>query len=209
MSRAIARRALYYGFASLTIVAGLGLLLVGILCLQIHRQGEKDEAREADVIVVLGAAQWGGHPSPVLQARLDHAVLLYDAGLAPTIIVTGGVGAGETLSEAKVSKDYLIVRGVPETAILMEQQGRTSLQSMRAAKQIMNEHGMRNALLVSDPFHIMRILRMAGDVGMEAYGSPTRTSPISENTHEECRYVRREIFLYGMYLISRGLEQDA
>jgi uncharacterized SAM-binding protein YcdF (DUF218 family) len=201
------RRVLRYAFVSLAAVMGPSLLLVGILSAQIHEQGEKDEARKADVIVVLGAAQWGGQPSPVLQARLDHAVRLYNRGLAPLIIVTGGVGEGEDLSEAEAAKDYLVAHGIPDAAVWMEQRGRTSFQSTQAAKQIMDEHGMRSALLVSDPFHMMRILKMARDIGIEAYGSPTRTSPISENRREECKYVRREIALYIVYVISRSLEE--
>lgn len=165
MLRAIVRRTLYHGLASLVTMMSLGLLLVGLLSLQIHRQGEKDETRPVDVIVVLGAAQWDGQPSPVLQSRLDHAVLLYNVHSASTIIVTGGVGERETLSEAEVSKAYLIMRSIPEAAILMEREGCTSLQSIRGAKQIMDERRMRTCLLVSDPFHMMRILKMARDGG--------------------------------------------
>jgi len=181
------------------------LLSLGMLCCQIYRQAQADEATEADVIIVLGAAQWGGQPSPVLRARLDHAICLYKKGYAPALILTGGVGEGEVLSEAEVAKEYVLKYSIPESAIFMEQEGRISLQSIRAAKQIMDRQGMNSAILVSDPFHMMRILKMAKDMGIEAYGSPTRTSPISKNKRVEFRHVLGESVLYIEYLLSKIL----
>lgn len=189
------------GLTILVVILSLGLLLVGILCLWIYEEGSRDEATKADAIVVLGAAQWDGQPSPVLKARLDHAISLYNKGLAPSMILTGGVGEGEQLSEAEVSKNYVLKRSIPDFSILMEQRGHTSLQSIKAAKQIMDERGMESAILVSDPFHMLRILRMAKDCGIQAYGSPTRTSPISKNRWAEFKYVVRECVFYLTYLL--------
>jgi uncharacterized SAM-binding protein YcdF (DUF218 family) len=189
------------GLAALAVILSLGLSFMGVLCLWIYEQGSRDEATQADAIIVLGAAQWDGQPSPVLKARLDHAISLYNKGLAPSVILTGGVGEGEQLSEAEVSKNYITRSSIPDSAILTEQKGQTSLHSIRAAKQIMDECGMESAILVSDPFHMLRILKMAKDCGIQAYGSPTRTSPISKNRWVEFKYVVRECVFYLKYLL--------
>src|SRR5215207_9891536 len=117
--------------------------------------GARDRARSSDAIVVLGAAQYVGRPSPVLRARLDHALDLWQRGLAPTLIFTGGMGAGDTTSEAAVSRVYALKHGVPDTAILMENQGKTTRQSLEAVSAIMRAQQMRSAILVSDPFHML------------------------------------------------------
>lgn len=196
--------------ALIAIVALIGFVffLTSTLCHCIYKQGETDEATEVDVIVVLGAAQWGGQPSPVLKARLDHAIYLYEKGYAPVLILTGGVGEGASLSEAEVARDYVLEHSVPESVILMEREGRTSFQSIVAARQIMEQGRMSRAILVSDPFHMMRILKMANDIGIKAYGSPTRTSPISDNKRAEFRHVLGECILYVEYLLSKPLEQS-
>lgn len=195
--------------ALITMAALIGsiFLLLSMLCYHVYRQGETDEATKADVIVVLGAAQWGGQPSPVFKARLDHAIYLYEKGYAPVLILTGGVGEGESLSEAEVARNYVLRHSVPESVILMEQEGRTSLQSIMAARHIMDQQGMSSAILVSDPFHMMRILKMAKGTGIEAYGSPTKTSPISRNKQVEFRHVLGESVLYAEYLLSKLLRQ--
>jgi uncharacterized SAM-binding protein YcdF (DUF218 family) len=189
---------------ALAVVAGVILLFAALLYWRIVDQGRRDEARPVDAIIVLGAAQWNGRPSPVLRARLDHAALLYHRDLAPRVLVTGGVGEGDVFSEAEVSKEYLVSRGIPADAIWMETQGRTSLESIRAAGRIMDAHEIDRALLVSDPFHMLRILRMAEDVGIKALGSPTRTSPIARNTRMELKYLVREIALYAWYVLSEN-----
>jgi uncharacterized SAM-binding protein YcdF (DUF218 family) len=189
-------------------LAGSVFLLLSALSYHIYSQGETDEATEADVIVVLGAAQWGGQPSPVLEARLDHALYLYGEGYAPALLLTGGIGEGESQSEAEAARNYVLRHSVSESVILMEQEGRTSLQSIMAAKEIMDQQGMSRAILVSDPFHMMRILKMAKDAGIEAYGSPTRTSPISKDKLGELRHILGESVLYVEYLLSKLLGQS-
>jgi uncharacterized SAM-binding protein YcdF (DUF218 family) len=177
------------------VVAGLTL---GFL---IERQARRDEARPSDAIVVLGAAQWDGKPSPVLQARLDHAIDLYRAGYAPEIIVTGGVGTGDEYSEGQVARQYLLSQDIPANAVLTEDQGRDSLQSMVGAAQLMQRNGWRRALLVSDGFHLYRVKRMATDLGLDAATSPTRTSPIRPGSAEERRYMLREVASLADYLL--------
>lgn len=180
-----------------TIVAALTL---GFL---IKRQAERDEARRSDAIVVLGAAQWDGKPSPVLQARLDHAFDLYAAGLAPKLIVTGGVGVGDNYSEGEVARQYLLRKGIPAGAVLTENRGRSSYESMEGATALMQRNGWHSAILVSDPFHMYRLKRMAGDLGVQAATSPTRTSPIRPGTDEERRYMLREVATLADYLLFR------
>lgn len=180
-----------------TILAALAL---GVL---IKRQAGRDEARPSDAIVVLGAAQWDGKPSPVLQARLDHAFNLYAAGFAPKVIVTGGVGTGDSYSEGEVARQYLLHKGVPTAAVLTENRGRTSYESMEGATLLMQRNGWHRALLVSDPFHMYRLKRMATDLGVQAATSPTRTSPILPGSNEERRYMAREVASLADYLLFR------
>ena len=170
----------------------------------IHLYGRRDEAKAADVIVVLGAAQYDGRPSPVLKARLDHAVELYERGIAKTLIMTGGVGPGDTVSEAVVSRRYASRAGVPAEAILVEKTGLTTLQSMRAVGRMMEERGFDSAVLVSDPFHMLRLKLLARRVGFRGYTSPTRTSPISESRSAERKFLLRESFSLPFALIEAG-----
>jgi uncharacterized SAM-binding protein YcdF (DUF218 family) len=173
------------------------------LGLLIERQARRDEARPSDAIVVLGAAQWDGKPSPVLQARLDHAIDLYRAGYAPEVIVTGGVGIGDQYSEGEVARQYLLKAGIPASAILTESRGRDSYESMVGAAALMQRNGWNRVLLVSDGFHLYRVKRMAADLGLDAATSPTQTSPIRPGSAEERRYVLREIASLAHYLLLR------
>ncbi len=154
--------------------------------------GSRDLARPADAIVVLGAAQYSGRPSPVLKARLDHAVQLWKSGMASWLILTGGRGRGDTTSEAAVGRRYAVRAGVADTAILLEGEGRTTDASLKAVAAILDSRGMRDAILVSDPFHMLRLQILARQYGMRPYTSPTRTSPISASRTEEIAYVLSE-----------------
>jgi uncharacterized SAM-binding protein YcdF (DUF218 family) len=199
-SRAEARRARKRAPLPVRMLRGLvklGLFLVGCWALSIasiHLWGRRNEARKSDAIVVLGAAQYDGRPSPVLKARLDHAVRLYERGVAPIIITTGGTAPGDTVSEAVVSRRYAIKQGVPAAAILTERGGMTTLESMRAVSRLMRGQNMQTAVLVSDPFHMLRLKLLAKRVGFTGYTSPTRTSPISRNQEEERKHLIRESF---------------
>jgi uncharacterized SAM-binding protein YcdF (DUF218 family) len=146
----------------------------------------------ADAIVVLGAAQYVGRPSPVLQARLDHAIALYDKGLAPKLVLTGGTGVGDTTSEAAVGRKYVLRHGVPDSAIVLENRGRTTSESLRAVARFMEAEPGQAVILVSDPFHMLRLSILARRFGMTPYTSPTRTSPIDSSTGERWKYVLGE-----------------
>jgi uncharacterized SAM-binding protein YcdF (DUF218 family) len=152
----------------------------------------RDEARPANAIVVLGAAQYAGRPSPVLKARLDHALNLWQKHLGQLLIVTGGTGAGDTTSEAAVGRTYAIKHGVPDTVILMETEGRTTSESMRAVAAMLEARGLQTALLVSDPFHMLRLRILARRFGFTPYTSPTQTSPISPNREQRWKYIFSE-----------------
>ena len=152
----------------------------------------RDEARSADAIVVLGAAQYAGKPSPVLRARLDHALDLWNRHLASVLIFTGGIGSGDTTSEAAVGRNYAKKRGVPDTAILIENEGRTTSESMRAVAGMLEVRGLQSALLVSDPFHMLRLRILARRFGFTPYTSPTQTSPISPNREKRWKYIFSE-----------------
>ncbi|MCZ7528886.1 MAG: YdcF family protein [Acidimicrobiia bacterium] len=128
--------------------------------------------------MVLGAAQYDGVPSDVLKARLDHAIGLYEEGIAPTIVVTGGGQPGDRFTEAQAAADYLHAHGVPDTAILRETTGQSSWESLAASAHFLEERGMTDVVLVSDPFHSARIDAIAEEVGLNAVTSPTQTSPI-------------------------------
>jgi uncharacterized SAM-binding protein YcdF (DUF218 family) len=170
--------------------------------------GARDKARESDAIVVLGAAQYVGRPSPVLRARLDHALDLWQRGLAPTLIFTGGTGIGDTTSEAAVSRNYALQHGVPDTAILMENEGRTTRESLAAVSAIMRDRQMRTAILVSDPFHMLRLRILSSQYGVDAYTSPTKTSPISANKAQALAYVLSESVKVPMMIVAHTFSLD-
>jgi uncharacterized SAM-binding protein YcdF (DUF218 family) len=168
---------------------GLGLLgLVSLSALyyavtlyQVHATGRSDQARPVDAIVVMGAAQYDGRPSPQLAARLDHAADLWNAGVAHLLVVTGGNQPGDRFTEADASATYLIERGVPADAILKESQGHSSYASLDGVATLLHQRGLFSVLLVSDPFHSLRSRLIAQELGLVAYVSPTRTSPVRGN----------------------------
>lgn len=176
------------------VLIGLGLLLlVWATSLGAVLVWERnDQARPVSAIVVLGAAQYVGRPSPVLRARLDHAITLFNRRLAPLMIVTGGTGTGDTTSEAAVSQRYAIRRGVPAASILMENEGRTTSESMGGVAAILRTRSRRDVLLVSDPFHMLRLTILARRHGLEPYASPTPTSPIAASPSERWKYALSE-----------------
>jgi uncharacterized SAM-binding protein YcdF (DUF218 family) len=153
---------------------------------------QQDQSRPADAIVVLGAAQYNGRPSPVFRARLDHALQLYREGLAPRLVVTGGVGRRDTMSEATVARHYLLTRKVPARAVISQPQGRSTEASMTAVAAWLQTAHLKRVILVSDPFHMFRLRLEARRTGLEAYTSPTESSPISDNPVLELRYLAAE-----------------
>jgi len=193
------------------ILAGVVLGVVvawGVSAAAVLIWGSRDKARDADAIVVLGAAQYVGRPSPVLRARLDHALELWQRGLAPRLIFTGGTGAGDTTSEAAVSRNYALRHGVPDTAILMENEGRTTRESFAAVAAIMRARQMHTAILVSDPFHMLRLRVLSSQYGVDAYTSPTKTSPISANKGQALGYVLSESIKVPMMIVAHTFSLD-
>jgi len=171
---------------------------------RIWQQGNQDERRPADAIVVLGAAQYDGRPSPVFEARLSHAVGLFHQGLAPLFVVTGGRIPGDTTTEAAVARQYAIAHGVPAQAIIGEDQARNTLTSMRSVAVLLKDRGLQSALFVSDPTHMLRVLRMAADMGIEGYGSPTTTSPVAADPVARLQATVHELGALGDYFLTGG-----
>jgi uncharacterized SAM-binding protein YcdF (DUF218 family) len=176
--------------AAYAVLAALAAWIISFLAVVIW--GARDMARPSDAIVVLGAAQYAGRPSPVLKARLDHAVNLYKKGMAKKLVLTGGRGTGDTISEAAVGRRYAIKAGIADTAILLENEGRTTTASVAAVAGIMEEQKLERAILVSDPFHMLRLQILARRYGFASVTSPTRTSPISANRLEALAYMMGE-----------------
>jgi uncharacterized SAM-binding protein YcdF (DUF218 family) len=163
---------------ALVVVLGLvGYYLVTLY--QVWDTGRSDGARPADAIVVLGAAQYDGRPSPQLEARLEQALALYEAGIAPYVFVTGGNQPGDRFTEASTSAAYLVERGVPEGAILAEDQGSSTWESLQAVADALVPLGLDEVVIVTDPFHSLRSELMAEELGLSATSSPTRTSPVT------------------------------
>jgi uncharacterized SAM-binding protein YcdF (DUF218 family) len=177
-------------------VVAVVLVYFGVTFVQVWLTSRRDQARPAQAIVVLGAAQYDGRPSEVLRARLDHAVELYHRKLAPLIVVTGGRQPGDRFTEATASADYLHTQGVPDNAIRREVTGRSSWQSLAAAASFLHADGIDRVLLVSDPFHSLRLEAMAGELNLVGWASPTRTSPIHGAT--EAKFIARETVAVGL-----------
>ena len=161
----------------LLVVAVAGYFVITLF--QVWSTGRADQARAVDAIVVMGAAQYDGDPSPQLAARLDHVVELWPEGLAPLVVVTGGNQPGDRFTEAQASADYLAERGVPQDAIVLEDQGRTSYESLQGVADLLAARGLDSVLVVTDPYHSLRSRLIARDVGLTAYVSATPTSVVT------------------------------
>ena len=168
----------------------------------------RDQPEPAGAIVVLGAAQYVGRPSPVLRARLDHAIVLWRKQLAPNLIVTGGRGTGDTTTEAAVSQRYAEQRGVPNSAILLESTGRTTSQSMAGVAELMRAQKRNDVLLVSDAFHMLRLVIIARRFGLKPHTSPTPTSPISASPMERWKYTLSESVKVPLTLVFEHMDDD-
>jgi uncharacterized SAM-binding protein YcdF (DUF218 family) len=187
----------------LAAVALVGAVVItGYATFRIWDQGERDEQRSADAIVVLGAAEYDGRPSPVFRARLDHAVSLYRAGLAPVLVVTGGKAYGDRTTEAAVARDFAIAQGVPAAAILVEDRGRTTLESLRTVGQMLRDRGVGDVIFVSDRAHMLRVLRMARDQGLKSFGSPTTTSPADADIVSRADATLHELGALAFYFVT-------
>lgn len=183
------------GIAVLITISVYGIYLYG----QIRDYAVREEAQPADAIVVLGAAQYNGRPSPVLKARLDHAYDLYKKAFAHEIITTGSYGPDPNFSEAQVSTKYLVQRGVDVANIVTEQGSGTTYDSIRAASNLLHAKGLKSALVVSDGFHLYRVKKMFADNGIVAYTSPAPNSPIEGAASRRFWYSVREVVLFSVY----------
>jgi uncharacterized SAM-binding protein YcdF (DUF218 family) len=192
----------------LVLVAVLGCLAIAIVAgyttYRVWVQGQRDDQQPADAIVVMGAAQYNGRPSPMFEARLEHAVELYRAGVAPRLVVTGGKAAGDLTTEAASARAFAMARGVPGDMILVEDQSRTTLESIRAVGGVMRANGLENAVFVSDRPHMLRVLRMAADDGITAWGSPTGTSPLENDTMARVDATIHELGALAQYFLIGG-----
>ena len=160
-----------------------------------------DQRTHVDAIIVLGAAQYDGRPSPVLKARLDHAAALYRERYADIVVVTGGIVEGDRMSEATASQRYLVANGIPAEAVVVQPQGHTTAGSMDAVAEYLHGAGRQRVLLVSDPFHLARLRLEARRLGLSAYTSPTTTSPISRRFSTELGYLLAEAAKLPVILI--------
>lgn len=186
----------------LATVAGIALV-AAFASYRIWVVGQRDESgQQVDAVVVLGAAQYDGSPSPIFQARLDHAVSLVLNGVAPYLVVTGGRAPGDRLSEADVARQYALDHGVHEDRILAEGTGTDTLMSLRNVKELFDRRDFRRGLFVSDRSHMLRVLLMAEDLGMEAFGSPTRSSPVDRDPVATVDAVVHEIVGLAIYLVT-------
>lgn len=179
-----------------------GILTLGYAGWRIWAQGLVDERRPADAIVVMGAAQYDGRPSPVFAARLDHAIELYREGLAPYLVVTGGRQESDRTTEAASARAYAVARGVPEAAILAEESGRTTLGSLENVAAIFRDHHLQSALFVSDRTHMLRVLRLARDQGITGFGSPATTSPSDATPERTLNSLARELGALAYYALT-------
>ncbi len=167
-------------FACSLLPAACAALYLWRLMVAIEKQAGIDEAQPADVIVVLGAAEYRGKPSPVLRARLDHALELYRKQLAPRILTTGGAGGDPLWTESEVGRSYLSKKGVPVEAIIIEPEGESTVESTAAASEIMRRMNLRSCIVVSDGYHIYRAKKLLENQGFTVYGSPRqRQAPLT------------------------------
>jgi uncharacterized SAM-binding protein YcdF (DUF218 family) len=187
-----------------TFIAGAisGLLVwLAVLGVQIVSAGMATSSRSADVAIVLGAAVYGDRPSPVFEERIRHGIGLYKAGKVRKLLFTGGRGEGARLAESTVARDYALRRGVPGEAILVETLSRTTQQNLAQARHLMQRHRLGSALIVTDPLHSKRALRMAAGLDMLAYPSPTPTSRY-RSWRSKTGFLLREIHFYNVYLLT-------
>ena len=175
------------------------LLLITSTALAIWWNARQDSRPSSDAIVVLGSAQYNGVPSSIFAARLEHAIRLYDAGVAPVIVTVGGRATGDQFTEAEAGREYLANEGVPGKALLAVPEGVDTLESMRVVAAAFDERGWHSAVLVTDPWHAMRAGRMAQDSGIEAESSPTRQGPAVQTRATQFRYILRETAAYLLY----------
>ncbi|AEH09094.1 MULTISPECIES: YdcF family protein [Protofrankia] len=176
-----------------------GVMISVFAMIQIWVVGRSDDQRRSDVLIVLGASQFNGRPSAVFAARLDHALALYRAGVAPRIVTVGGSQVGDVYTEARAAANYLVSRGVPASAVVVVGEGRDTLGSLRAVARIMAVNRWRSAVVVTDPWHSLRSRTIARDLDIDAVTSPATTGPTTRGIATTLRYILREGAAYRFY----------
>jgi uncharacterized SAM-binding protein YcdF (DUF218 family) len=183
----------------LLLVVAAVAAVYAVLCWRIAEQAARQELRPASAIVVFGAAEYSGRPSPVFRARLDHAYDLYKQGLAPLVIATGGSGNDRSFSEGGVGRDYLIRKGIPERQLIAETQGNDTAESAERVARILRANGSTDCLAVSDPYHMFRIKKMLASEGITAYAAPRPES----RPHTRARRLEAVMREAGSYVLWR------
>ena len=186
------------------VLIGAGLIAVVwliVLATQIVEAGNQNSERDADVAIVLGAAAYPKGPSPVFEERIKHGIALYQTGRVRRLLFTGGYGEGAKVAESLVAKRYALEQGVPENAILTETVSRTTRQNLVEANRLLRKHKLKTALVVSDPLHLKRALKMAEDLGMDASSAPTPTSRY-RSWQAKGGFLLREVYFYNHYLVT-------
>ena len=174
------------------------ILYLGFIAIRIWNYGNVDEREPADAIIVLGAAAWHNNPSPVFLERIRHGIWLYENGYANYLIFTGGHGDGAEYSEAYVAMNYAIAAGVPAASILIEEHSRNTEDNFSYAMHLIEDHEISSIIVVSDPLHMYRAMRMIRDTGLEAFSSPTPTT-MYQTMGTRLPFLRREVFYYTGY----------
>lgn len=182
----------------------LALLYAAAQALAIHRYGFSDDGRQADCAIVLGTAAWHTKPSPVFQARLDHAIGLYRQGRVGTLVLTGGFGDGAPYAESQVAQRYCLGQGIPAASLVLETTSRTTRQNLAEARKLLDREDLRRALVVSDPWHLRRAVLLARRAGIDAHPSGTLTSRY-RSAKARSGFVLRELVLYHQALL--GLDE--
>lgn len=166
--------------------------------------GDHDEAAPADAIIVLGAAAYDAKPSPVFEERIRHGLDLYRSGYAPLLIFTGGYGgAGARFSESQVARRYALRQKVPKDAILIETVSRTTRQNLVEAQLLMREHNLHRVIIVSDPLHMARALRLSKELGIDALASSTPSTRF-RSFHARWRFLAQEVYFFHRDLVVKG-----
>ena len=186
------------------IAIALALLLAGVvgLAVDIAVFGARSDPAPADAAIVLGAAVDDDVPSPVFSERLRHAAGLFESGQVAWIVVTGGIGQGDSLAEAEAGRDWLIDAGIPADRVLIEAKSRTTKQNLVFAQPLLAEHDIHRVVIVSDPLHMRRAMRMASDLGLDAHPSPTRSSRF-QSLGTQIPMALREVYFTVHYYVTR------
>lgn len=181
-----------------------GVVVVLATALQIYSYSSNIDKEKADAVIVLGASVWHDQPSPVFQARIDHAIKLYKEKQIEWLVFTGGIGQGKQYAEAVVAQQYAVQRGIPIEAVLLEQVSRTTLQNLKYTQALLMKRNLKRVLIVSDPLHMKRAVTIANDLGLDAYPSPTQTSRY-QSLKSQLQFLSRETYFYWHYQLGLGV----